>query len=210
MRESKDRNAWLSWPAWSGISGLAALIGLAVAVGAWWLPQSAAEPAATAAPAPPSGSAQPSSVRPSSVRPSSAAVTGTHLYELPATSAGQPGPQRAPLDVTLAGERYPYSTAMWTQCAGTPVPQVTFYTGGKYTRLAGTLGVDDSAPDGMAVQVQVYADDALWKWFEVRKGASLPIDLEISPYQKIGLASSSATGCPSGEQLVHLGDGIVL
>ena len=37
---------------------------------------------------------------------------------------------------------------------------------------------------------------------------SLPIDLDISRYKKIGLTSSSPGGRPAGKQLVHLGDGV--
>jgi hypothetical protein len=57
--------------------------------------------------------------------------------------------------------------------------------------------------------VQVYADDGLWQWFTVQKDAPLPVDLDISRFRKIGLTSSSPDGCPVGEQLVHLGDGVV-
>jgi NPCBM/NEW2 domain len=213
-QQSKRRTAWLSWPAWTGISTLATVLGLAVAVGAWWLPQSAD----SSAPQPAGSSAArgaeaevTASPTAGSGRPATAAAPAgqTYLYELPGTSAGQPGPQRSPLEVELAGNRYPRSTGMWTQCSGTAVPQVTFYTGQKYQHLAGTLGIDSAAPDGMSVQVQVYADDGLWQWFNIQKDAPLPIDLDISRFTKIGLTSSSSGGCPAGKQLVHLGDGVV-
>jgi hypothetical protein len=61
----------------------------------------------------------------------------------------------------------------------------------------------------MSVQVLVYADDGVWQWFNVQKDASLPIDLDIGRFKKIGLTSSSPGGCPAGKQLVHLGDGVV-
>jgi hypothetical protein len=213
-QRTSGRTAWLSRPAWTGIGSLVGILGLAVAVDAWWLPQSAdsstprsagsSAARGTDAVVPPSTSA---------ATEGSATATApaghTYLYELPATSAGGPGPQRSPVDVQLAGNRYAHSTGMWTQCAGKAVPQVTFYTGQKYQHLAGTLGIDSSAPDDMSAQVLVYADDGVWQWFTVQKDASLPIDLDISRYKKIGLTSSSPGGCPAGKQLVHLGDGVV-
>jgi hypothetical protein len=86
--------------------------------------------------------------------------------------AGGPGPQRRPIDVQLAENRYAHSTGMWTQCGGAAAPEVTFYTGQSYQHLAGTLGIDSSAPDGMSVQVLVYADDGVWQWFNVQKDAN--------------------------------------
>jgi hypothetical protein len=208
-QRTSARTAWLSRPAWTGIGSLAAILGLAVALGAWWLPQSAdssvPRPAGSSVARGTDAAAPP----PTTAGTATAPAGETYLYELPATSAGRPGPQRSPIVVQLAGNRYAHSTGMWTQCAGAAVPQVTFHTGQKYQRLAGTLGIDSSAPDGMSVQVHVYADDGLWRWFTVQKDASLPIDLDISPFKKIGLTSSSAGGCPAGKQLVHLGDGVV-
>jgi NPCBM/NEW2 domain len=221
-QRTSGRTAWLSRPAWTGIGSLVGILALAVALGAWWLPQSAESSTSQSTgpnapqPADTSTAHGTDAVMPPSTMDSAAPATTeaapagqTYLYELPATSAGRPGPQRSPIDVQLAGNRYAHSTGMWTQCAGAAAPQVTFYTGQKYQHLAGTLGVDSSAPDGMSVQVLVYADDGVWQWFNVAKDASLPIDLDISRYKKIGLTSSSPGGCPAGKQLVHLGDGVV-
>ena len=179
-QRTKGRTAWLSRPAWTGIGSLVGILGLAVALGAWWLPQSAESSAGSTTPqSAGSTAAQPADssavqgadavVPPSETDSTAPAVTEaaprgqTYLYELPATSAGGPGPQRRPIDVRLAGNRYAHSTGMWTQCGGAAAPQVTFYTGQKYQHLAGTLGVDSSAPGG----------------------------------------------CPAGKQLVHLRDGVV-
>ena len=60
---------------------------------------------------------------------------------------------------------------------------------------------------GMSVQVQIYADGGVWRWFTVNHGQSLPVDLDISPYRSIGLTSSTPDGCPdTGKPLIYFGD----
>ena len=133
-----------------------------------------------------------------------------YLFQLPANSAGQPGQQRTPLDVTLAGNRYQRSTGMWTSCSGKPAPTVSFWTGGTYQHLAGTLGLVDSAPAGLSVTVYFYGDDGQADYFTINHGQTVPIDLDISSFEKVGFSSLTVDGCPrTGKPLVHLGDAVV-
>ena len=234
----RSPGAWLSWPAWTGVGSLAAVLALGVALAAWWYPQSAesSTPAAgsrSASGATPSGTvpASPSASAPAApvdsppsadavveqtdaTAPEAGAVAPAgqrkYLFQLPANSAGQPGQQRTPADVTLAGNRYPRSTSMWTGCGGKSVPTVSFWTGGNYHRLAGTLGLVDSAPAGLSVTVYLYGDDGQAQYFTINHGQALPIDLDISSFEKVGFSSLTVDGCPrTGRPLVHLGDAVV-
>ncbi|MGA5298725.1 hypothetical protein ACPCHT_02280 [Nucisporomicrobium flavum] len=165
----------------------------------------------TAAPATSTAVSEPATATTTSSATGDGTAAVTYLYRLPGNSAGQPGPQRGPADVRLGGQRYARSTGMWTQCGGQAVPKVSFFTGHKYQRLVGTLGIADSAPAGLSVQVQVYGDDGVWQWFTVRHGESLPVDLEIGRFGTVALTATSAGDCPdTSKPFVYIGDGGVV
>ncbi|WP_199509430.1 hypothetical protein [Nucisporomicrobium flavum] len=165
----------------------------------------------TSAPAPSPAPSDPATATTTSSATGDGTAAVTYLYRLPGNSAGQPGPQRGPADVRLGGQRYARSTGMWTQCGGEAVPKVSFFTGHKYQRLVGTLGIADSAPAGLSVQVQVYGDDGVWQWFTVRHGESLPVDLEIGRFGTVALTATSAGDCPdTSKPFVYIGDGGVV
>ncbi|MEV6850534.1 NPCBM/NEW2 domain-containing protein [Actinoplanes sp. NPDC051411] len=197
---SKSRSAWLSWPAWTGIGSLAGLVALAVAVVAWWWPQSASSDVSSGAPASPGGAGA----------PANGSAGQTYLYQLPANSAGQAGQQRSPADVVLAGNHYAHSTGMWTDCMGKINPKVAFYAGGKYQHLAGTLGIADPAPGNTSVIVYVYADDSQFKTFDLSHDQTLPIDIDISGFTRLSFSSLTLGECPhTPKPLVYLGDTVV-
>jgi len=204
--------------------GGAALVGLGLAFAAWWWPHSTDtapspgsgkavfRPLTSAGPATPSTDPPASQALASaeSTQETTAASNRTYLYELPANSAGQPGQQRRPLDVILAGNHYQHSTSMWTDCTGGGVPTVYFYTAGTYQRLAGTLGIADSAPADMSVTVYLSSENGVVTTYTVNRGQVLPLDLDISRNTRVGFSAASAKGCPHNDKpLVYIGDAVV-
>jgi hypothetical protein len=136
--------------------------------------------------------------------------SGTYLFALPVNSAGQRGQKLGPYHVSLAGTAYAHATRAHVKCANTTATPETFYTGGSYSKLVGVAGLVDGAPTGLRVQLQIWADGGLWRWYDLADGQTLSLDLEISGFKSIGVMGESPERCPlSKTPFAYLGDTMV-
>ena len=158
-QRTSGRTAWLSRPAWTWIGSLVGILALAVALGAWWLPQSAESSTSSA------GSNVPQPADTSAAQGTDAVMPpSTTDSAAPATTRRPAGNNdRRPTRATSPGRAAPPAARHRQLPPGKPPTTTPRQRGGvrrggaaaaaapgprhrQDQHLAGTLGVDSSAP----------------------------------------------------------------
>ena len=151
-------------------------------------------------------SVDPSQTSETAVKPQSVAVPLYEQWE----SADAEGPNGASVDATLAGRSYPASTGMWVGCRGVAAT-ATFRLGRNFTRLTATAGLQDQAPDALAVRVTISGDGQVLDEFTVSKTGTTPVDLSVDGTDVLVVAAilEKGTCAPGRDPYGALGDAVL-
>ncbi|GAB2962851.1 hypothetical protein GCM10027280_59680 [Micromonospora polyrhachis] len=116
----------------------------------------------------------------------------THLYRLTVV-AGDASRSGYRIDSTLAGDRYPKSTALWVGCDGKPLT-ISYEIDGRYKRLAATAGLDAHTPAGLAAKIVVAGDGKTRKSVTVTRDTTAAIDIDVTGVRLLTLSAVRTKG----------------
>lgn len=124
--------------------------------------------------------------------PTSATTVQPQSIEVPLyeqfESANAEGANGTPIDARLVGKSYPLSTGMWVGCRGTAAT-ATYRLDRTFTRLTATVGLQEQAPDGLAVRVTISGDGQVLSEFTVRETATMSVDLKVDSTDSLVVAA---------------------